>query len=94
MPSDGPTLADLMSLLPDLQPRHLLLTKGISVKQLRLVSRELCIMACEAITSCEVDLGEGGSSPSPQQLVRLMAGAQLLKLKVTVNIMSGEIMYK
>lgn len=86
----NPTLVDLMAILPSLHPLQLLRSKVSTIRGLRQVSKEVGRMAMAAVTCCEVHLGEGGPCPSPEQLVRLMTGAQLAELKVTVHVVSGK----
>lgn len=83
------TLAELMIMLTDLHPCHLILVEGVSVRQLRLVNKEVGALAAMAVTSCEVYLGYSMSSPEPLQLVRLFKDTQLQQLKVTVIIRTG-----
>lgn len=42
-----------------------------------------------AVKKCEVHLGEGAPSPGPQQLAKLVTGAQLQQLGVTLHVASG-----
>lgn len=87
-----PTLLDLTTMLIDLHPRQLHNTGVTNIKLLRLVSKGFSKEALTAVHSCEVHLGTGGSGQSPTslELVKVMAGAQLLKLRVILNISSGE----
>lgn len=54
MSDAGPTLPDLMYLLSDLHPRHLVSTEACTIRQLRLVSKEVAILEHTAVTSCVV----------------------------------------
>lgn len=78
-----------MSILPDLSPRHLRETYVSFICNLRLVSKEVGEVAMSSVRSCEVHLGEGGGAPNPQQLVKLMSGSQLTRLKFILNVTSG-----
>lgn len=89
MRCSSPTLADLMVMLPQLHPRQLAHTNTATLKQLRLVSSEIGSIALTAVTSCEVHLGEGRPSPSPEDLVKLISGANLRQLKVVVIVKAG-----
>lgn len=83
------SLSHLMAILPDLHPKHLTLSKGVTIRQLRLVSKEVGLLAQTAVTSCEVFLGMGGPSPTPQQLAKLFQNARLRELRVTIVTVSG-----
>lgn len=85
----SPTLADLMTMLPELHPTHLSQNKASKLKHLRLVSKEMGSMVHAAVHSCSVNLGEGGASPSPEQLVRLLGRAHLKELTVNVTVTAG-----
>lgn len=85
----SPTLADLMTLLPELHPTHLSRTKASKLRHLRLVSKEIGSMVHAAVHSCSVNLGEGGASPSPEQLVRILGRAHLKELTVHVTVTAG-----
>lgn len=89
MADAGPTLLDLMNLLSDLHPRHLMSIKACTIRQLRLVSKEMASLASTAVTSCVVHFGEGGGSPSPRQLVKLFPGSQLQCLKIIVTVVTS-----
>lgn len=86
---DGPSLCDLMTMLPQLHPKQLVLTQAATLKQLRLVSKEMNSLASAAVNSCDVHLGQGAASPSPQQLARLFVGAMPRKMTVNLTLESG-----
>lgn len=89
MSMQGPALPDLMLMLADLLPTHLLCNEKGVVKQLRLVSKDVGSIALTAVTSCELHLGEGADFANTQQLVGLLAGAKLQDLKINLNVTSG-----
>lgn len=84
------TLTDLMVMLLDLHPARLVQSKVSTIKNLRLVSKEVGSIVLTAVRSCEVYLGGRGHSPDAQQLVRLMAGMQLERLRLSLTVPSGE----
>lgn len=90
MSDSSPTLFDLLTMFPDLDPSILTSTNITTIRDLRLVSREIGDLALTAVQSCTVHFGEGKNSPSPQQLVKLMAGAELHRLDVIITVMTGE----
>lgn len=62
-----------------------------TVRRLRMLSKEFRTFVSEA-TTCSVHLGEGESSPDPEQLVQLYGRADRAMLewmKVTVTVMTG-----
>lgn len=85
------SLADMMVKVPALvlHLTHLIKTKVLKLKQLRLVSKEFKGMAEAAMRLCSVHLGEGGASPSPQRLGRLLGQAKLSVLRVNVTVTAG-----
>lgn len=97
MSHDGNSLFHMMEVQPELHIRNLLDVKVATVKQLRQVSREFHKIISAELKTCYVHLGErstlvaanGVAQPTPEELVKLMAGAQLERLKVTVNVTSG-----
>lgn len=83
------TLADLMVMLPNLNPRLLTAPNVARLKHLRLVNKEVGKVALAAVKRCTVYLGHGSSEPGPHSLVLLLAGAQLEELTVNVTVESG-----
>lgn len=93
MTSTSYTLLDLMIMLPNLHPRHLADLDVTSINTLRLVSKDIGILALTAVQRCSVHLGVRQARPpfpQPAQLVGLMADAQLQQLYVTLSLVSGE----
>lgn len=92
MSRTDPTLLDLMTMLIDLHPKQLQSTGVASIKLLRLVSKGFSEAALTAVEACEVHVGTGGigQSPTALELAKVMAGARLLKLRVILNLSSGE----
>lgn len=80
-----------MTMLPQLHPTQLLSDRHAGVRQLRLVSKDVCAVATSAVTSCTVHLGVGLALPDPHQLVKLMGRGQqqLACLSVIVTVASG-----
>lgn len=84
------SLADLMVHIDELHPRHLARTGIVSLRQLRLVSKELCNTAVVCgVKHCTVRLGAGEASPTPWQLSKHMAVANLESLEVYLTLTSG-----
>lgn len=90
MALNGPSLFELMTMLPALHPRNLLQESLVTLKQLRLVSKDIGFAAQTAVTSCEVNLGEGAPSPNAQQMSKLVAGAQLQGLHIIMHVSTSE----
>lgn len=84
-----PTLVELMSMLPDLHPSHLISSNITTVKVLRLVSKEMGNLAAAAIATCDVMIGNTQSSHA-ERIATLVAGAKLRELRVVVCVTSGE----
>lgn len=89
MPFSDSTLFELMAVLPDLHPSHLISSNITTVKVLRLVSKEMGNLAAAAITSCDVVIGDTQSS-NAERIATLVAGAKLRELRVVVCVTSGE----
>lgn len=86
------TLADVLTMVPDLHPRHLASTKVITMQQLRLVCKDLCSVAQNTIQSISIPLGHHKHrlGLAPQHAVRLLEAEQLHTLTVSVTVASGE----
>lgn len=83
------SLTDMMASVQPLHLSNLIKTYGLNLKRLRLVSKEISGMANAGSKNCSVHLGEGGASPSPQQLGRLLGEAELSCLTVNVTVTAG-----
>lgn len=82
------TLPDLMAMLPDLHPRHLIDSSVTNIRVLRLVCREVKGLAATAITSWEVALG-GAVPLESGPMALLVEGTKLRQLRVSVHVTSG-----
>lgn len=82
------SLADVLTMVPDLYPLCLGQDKLASMKKLRLVCKDVCGMAQSTALSFCLHPGDN-PRPSPQQVVRLLQGALLKKLTVNVTVVSG-----
>lgn len=95
MLDSGPTLSDVLAKVPHLLPRCMLglsrSGRGESIKNLRLISKEISVSVLQAVTSCEVELGEG-ACPEPQQVVRLMQYSKVETLCVSIVTTSGTVL--
>lgn len=93
MSCDGPTLADILVIVPHLLGCHVLgawPTRGKGIRALRLVNKELGCKALTAVTSCSVSLGDPTAEPTAQQVVTLFSQAQLQTLEVIITIPPGK----
>lgn len=94
MSFNAPTLPSLMAMLPCLHPLHLAREKLSTLKQLRLVNKDVSSLVQTAVQSCTVHLGGDTSSLNTQhcwqRLGMLTAGAQLQNMTVVVIVSSGE----
>lgn len=90
------SLAELMTIPPNLHAEVLVQKRVTTVQCLRLVSKEIGRLGITAVRSCKVFIGEGDDSPSAEQLVRLMAGKavgielQLQELEIIITVATGE----
>lgn len=85
------SLPDLLVKVPDLLPEHLLQawqTRGEGISVLRMVSKDMCRIAQQAIQSCAVDLSFW-DHPFPDQVVSLLGDSCLRKLVITIHITDG-----
>lgn len=65
-------------------------TRRVSIRNLRLVCKELCRSAMTLVRYAEVHLGRDGDFPSVQQLVGLLKEACLDEIKIIVTLWSGK----
>lgn len=92
MLKDEPTLPCILTMVPDLLPRYLLQvwpTTGMSIRQLRLVSKEVGRIALTAVRKCSVDINFL-DFPTPEQAVSLFGNARLDSLEVNAIFTVGE----
>lgn len=84
------TLADVLTMVPDLYPLCLGRDKLASMKQLRLVCKEVCVKAQSTASSFCLPLGDE-PRPSSQRVVTLLQGARLKTLTVNLTVVSGRL---
>lgn len=81
-------LQDMLVRVPKIL-QTLLQSSSVTVKTLRLVSKEVGRIALTAVTQCEVHLDQENRPSSPLRLARLIAVARLQKMTVTIRLVSG-----
>lgn len=81
-------LQDMLVKVPAILQK-LLQRRSDTIKMLRLVSKEVGRLAMTAVTQCEVHLDQNNQPSSPLRLARLIAGARLQKMTVTIRLVSG-----
>lgn len=82
------TLADLMTMVPDLHLHYPSDKQLDTIKSLRLVCKEVCDIAQTGVQSFSLPLGQL-SWLAPRRALKLLQGAQLKQLTVTVTFLSG-----
>lgn len=90
------TLAEVLSMVPDLVPLHILnlwSSRGKGIRVLRLVSKEVGSIALRSVTSCAVTLGEWTESDH-EELGFLIRGAHLNSLQLNMETFPGKPMVK
>lgn len=88
---NGPSLADLLVMVPDLLPRYILpqsLNQYAEIKDLRLVSKEVGAIVLRTVTSCSIKLGKSPCLPS-EQVAALLKDTHLQSMEVTVDLSKG-----
>lgn len=92
---ESPTLADLLVIVPDLLPSHILTqwrSPAKGTRDLRLVSKEVASITESAIKACKVQLGHR-TRLSAQQAVRLVKQARLKRMVVEVEVQEGKFLF-
>lgn len=90
--TDIHTLVDVLSMVPDLLPCHLLNlwpSRNAGIRVLRLVSKEVGSIALRSVKSCAFTLGQW-QKPDPKKVVSLIAGAQLDSLQLRIATFPGK----
>lgn len=80
------TLIDVMYTVLDLLPSYVLemwKSDGAGIRDLRLVSKEIGVIALRAVTSCKLTLAKW-KKPDPVAVAVLVAGAQLETLELHI----------
>lgn len=62
---------------------------GTGIRVLRLVNKDLSVLAIKAAHTCTLELGEG-ALPKPHKVARLMSDAELQEVDVIIIIRAGE----
>lgn len=80
------SLVDLVRILPYLHPTRLAHLKSVSLRQLRLINKEVCTMVTPGVTSCTVHGGdEDRIFPSPVGVASQISTANLLSQRAHVE---------
>lgn len=90
MPCDGPSLPDMLAIVPQLLSQHVLKawsTRGDGIKMLRLVNKETSVIALTAVQTCVFDFS---TQALPRRLVEHICHAWLAKLGIIVLTAEGE----
>lgn len=90
MPFDGPTLPDMLAIIPQLLSQHVLKawgTRGDGIRILRLVNKETSVIALTAVQTCVFDFS---TQALPRRLVEHICNAWLSKLGIIALTAEGE----
>lgn len=91
MPACGSDLAHTLGEVPELLLTCLTSWKsrGLGVRELRLVSKDIGSAALQAVQSCTLQVGEG-VYPDPHQMAQLMRNTHLIEVNLTILVVTGE----